>query len=182
MCVHRVHFGERSLAELLQLAARQEEQAGATLCPRSNGAHRESAASAAAADSRGGGNGAAAPANADGGVERRLVELYAGEEHLLVWDGASSEAWVLLRDGAEAQPRAVLRALWQACWLHRHQRAEQRGGLALLEASLAALRCEGEAARGFASFEAEARALGWDVGTVQMDVGEVRFALQQQDV
>jgi hypothetical protein len=49
-----------------------------------------------------------------------LLEMYRDEGHVLVWrDGG---AFVLLKEGAG--PQAVLRAVWQASWLHVHSSRE----------------------------------------------------------
>ncbi len=108
-----------------------------------------------------------------------LMEVYAGEHHLLVWHGG--EAYVVLQEGAP--PKTLLRVLYQAHWLHHHH--EQRSGAVsggkqaaadatwsareLVVESLAALQ------RDFPGFEREAAALGWDTHTVKMSGGSVRW-------
>lgn len=113
--------------------------------------------------------------------------LYAREEYVLAWRGG--EAYVVLREGAG--PRASLRALYQATWLHQH--TQQSAGLSagpvgqqegassewqcerhveLLSASLQAMDA------GMQAFEKEARQLGWTIEAPLIKAGDVRIAVQ----
>ncbi|KAF5831472.1 vitamin B6 photo-protection and homoeostasis-domain-containing protein [Dunaliella salina] len=114
---------------------------------------------------------------------QRYLALYSQEQHVLVWRGG--EAHVLLHE--DAGPHALLQAMWQAAWLHRHQEQQQQqqqhvhpqGFLSgtpspAEEASVQALR------QRYPSFAQEAGGLGYQLDRVSVHRGTVRVRVGKQ--
>ena len=184
MCMQpRVHIGTMGAREALRLATNEP------LPSKTGDSESTSGSSYGATASQPKNNGAVSSSVSNGGgviVESfvgsgahvqvdALLRLYAKEQHVLIWDRRQGEAVVLLQETASGN--TLLRALWQAEWLHYHQQEQRQvggraeGEMELLTASLAAVN------ERFGSFMEEARGLGWDVETVQIETGPVRIRL-----
>jgi hypothetical protein len=124
-----------------------------------------------------------------------FVELYRNEQYLL--GRRNSRAYVALKDGAE--PRTILRALWQAAWLQNQeqpkevkeqgyvarlseasameQKLQDSGlsahvGLRSLKESLEALTLR------FPEFEAETVKVGWNASIINIKTSDTRIIVE----
>ena len=108
-----------------------------------------------------------------------LIDLYAGEEYVLTWRNGT--AFVVLWD--TAGPVDVLRAMWQATWLHQcngndtssvstaqnHQKYEKERETVLLKESLACMMSQ------FSDLETAATAAGWELQKGVFPIGNFRL-------
>lgn len=137
-----------------------------------------------------------------GVVLEQYLQMYRGERYVLVWrDGA---AWVILKQGPVG-PLDLLRAHWQAAWLHQHMHPDVdlqgRGGggngTAVSSAAHAARAgTTSDGAEGhfgaapealaasvgalherFDAFLSEGASRGWRMDTLQLRLGPLRLSV-----